>query len=279
MSALRQTASVLLLVLAAVVGASWLPGTWLQQHVVERAGFLEIAEPMGEDASTQHALTDAAVDELLSSDVIPSSVRGTVAPYAKEQAASFTTTSAYQEMWDDSMDSVHEGLFASGDTPIEVDLSPAVDSLMDPIEEKLPFGITLPRPDHPTVTLTTIPDLPALRAAAQVLPYASWALPVMIVLMVLALLVADRRRAALLGAGIATLVAGAIGLLLAAGIGVLVPASVDGAGFLGPIVQGFEARFSADIAPRATVMTGVGAGIIVVGAVLLAVVRRPVRRR
>ncbi|UEJ82237.1 hypothetical protein Bra3105_15550 [Brachybacterium halotolerans subsp. kimchii] len=279
MSALRQTASVLLLVLAAVVGASWLPGTWLQDHVVDRDGFLEIAEPMGEDASTQHALTDAAVDELLSSDVIPSSVRGAVAPYAKEQAASFTTTSAYQEMWDDSMGSVHDGLFASGDTPIEVDLSPAVDSLMDPIEEKLPFGITLPRPDHPTATLTTIPDLPALRAAAQVLPHASWALPVMIVLMVLALIVADRRRAALLGAGIATLVAGAIGLLLAAGIGALVPASIDGAGFLGPIVQGFEARLSADIAPRATVMTGVGAGIIVVGAVLLAVVRRPVRRR
>jgi hypothetical protein len=274
-STLRQLTSALLIVLAAVIGAAWLPGSWLQQHVVEEQGFLEIAEPLGEDASTQRALTDAAVDELLGSDMIPGSVRDGITPFAQDQAASFTTTSAYQEMWDGTMVSVHDGLFASGDSAIDVDLAPAVDALIDPVEEKLPFGISLPRPDHPTVTLATVPDLPVLRAAAQVLPYASWALPAMIVLVVLALLISDRRRATLLGAGVATMVAGGIGLLLAAGIGALVPASVDGSAFLGPLVQGFEARFSADISPRAAVMTGVGAGIVVVSAVLLAVVRRP----
>lgn len=277
MSALRQLAAGLLLVLAAVVGTAWLPGTWLQHNVVEREGFLAVAEPLGEDSSTQDALSDAAIDQVLGNGMIPDAARESVTPVAQEQAASFTTTSSYQQMWDTTMGSLHDGLFAQGDSPVEVDLSPAVDAIVDPIEDKLPFGLTLPRPDHPTVTLTTIPDLPVLRGAAQALPYASWALPAMIGLILLALLIASRRRSALLGAGIATLVAGGIGLLLAAGIGAIVPGSVDGSEFLGPIVQGFEARFSADIAPRATVMAGIGAVVIVIGAVLLGVDRRPRR--
>jgi hypothetical protein len=274
MSSLRDLICAGLLLIAMLLGVVWLPGVWLQQHVVQEQGFLEVTQPLGEDADVQRHLSDAAVDELLDSRLVPDRVADAVAPALQDQMPGLTSSTAYQSMWDATMTEVHTGLFAPGPTDLTLDLSPVSDTLLESVEDQLPFGITLPHPDHPTVTLTQIPDVPLLRHAEAVLPWAQWAGPAALVLALLAIGVAAHRRGALIGAGIAALLAGIIGVVLALAAGALVPNSVDQAEFLGPIVQAFETRLRADLLPQAAILSGGGALVVVLGLASRAFVRR-----
>lgn len=267
MSSLRDLICAGLLLIAAVLGVAWLPGMWLQEHVVEEQGFLEVTQPLGEDADMQRNLSDAAVDEMLDAPMIPGRLADEIAPTIQDQMPRLTSSDAYQSMWDTTMTEVHTGLFEPGATDLTVDLSPVSDALLGAVEDHLPFGITLPHPDHPTVALTQIPDVPLLRHAAVVLPWAQWAGPAALVLVLMALAVAAHRRGAVIGAGVAALLAGAVSVALALGAAVLVPDSVDQASFLGPIVTAFETRLRADILPQAAILTGGGALVVVLGLV------------
>src|SRR5699024_150689 len=159
-----------------------------------------------------------------------------------------------------------------GGSELEVDLAPAIDRILEPVEEQLPLEI--PRPEDPTVTLATIPDVPLLTGLSAVTPWAQWAGPAALALLVLALLIGAHRRTLLALAGLGGILAGAGVWWLAARIETLVPDAVDQAVFLGPIVHEFESRFQAAMTPQGVILLGAGALVTAVG-----VVRRDLPQR
>src|SRR5699024_1898939 len=70
-----------------------------------------------------------------------------------------------------------------GRLPLEVDMAPAIDRILEPVEQNLP--VEIPRPEDPTVTLATVPDAPLLTGLSAVSPWAQWAGPVALGLLVL----------------------------------------------------------------------------------------------
>ncbi|MFC7457170.1 hypothetical protein ACFQS2_08235 [Brachybacterium sp. GCM10030267] len=272
MSSARDLLAALLLTLATVLGALWLPGVWLHEHVIDQEGFLDVAQPLAEDPEVQRTLSDSAVETLLDDDRIPGWVADQVAPIAQEQAPRITGTDMYATLWDETMADLHEALFTPGEDALGVDLGPVIDELLVSVEEVIPFDI--PRPDDATVTLATIPDVPLLNQAATLAPWTPWMGPAALALAVLALAIAAHRRSFLILAGIAGILAGALTCLLADQIGTVVPDSVDRADFIGPIVQAFEVRFAADLMPQGVILLGVGALVAAAGLVLVGLRRR-----
>jgi hypothetical protein len=172
------------------------------------------------------------------------------------------------------MVSLHAGLLEEGSTPLEVDLTPAGDDLLSTVEEKLPIDVSIPRPDDLTVTIATVPDIPVLRVAADVVPWTVWSGPLALLLAAAAIAISPSRLGTLGGVGVGAILVAGVYAALAWGIEVLVPDSLDQVSIVGPMVQGFEATLSADLLPQAAILGGTGALAVVVAVLLRAVLRR-----
>lgn len=268
----RDLLALVLLLGATVLGALWLPASWVHDNVVEREGFLAITAPLAEDPEFQRLLSDSAVEEILGDDLVPGWLQEQVTPLAEEQAERLTGTEVYGTLWEASMAELHHALFTPGASELDVDLAPAIDRILAPVEEQLPFEI--PRPEDSTITLAAIPDLPVLTAVSAVSPWAHWAGPAALVLLVLALLLGGHRRTLLALAGLGGILAGGAVWWLGTRIEAVVPDAVDQAAFLGPIVQEFESRFQAEMTPQGVILLGAGALVTAVGVVLMGLHRR-----
>ncbi|EYT50700.1 hypothetical protein M3C58_05000 [Brachybacterium muris] len=269
MHAVRDLLAAALLLVAAVLGALWVPASWVERTVIDQQGFLAVTQPLADDPDFQRTLTDSAVAEILGDERVPDWVSERVTPLAEEQAARITGTQLYGSLWDVTMRELHGALFAPGPSDLDVDLGPAVDSILTGLEDHLPFGIQVPRPDDATVTLATIPDVPLLTKASGLAPWADRLGPIALLLVLVALTVAAHRRVILTLAGVGGILAGLAVWWLAGSIETVVPDSVDQAVFLGPVVQVFQERFAAEVMPQGVIMMGAGALVMAVGLVLL----------
>lgn len=268
----RDLLAVVLLLVAVVLGAVWLPAVWLHDHVVERDGFLAITVPLAEDPEFQRTMSDSAVEAILGDEKVPGWIQGQLTPLAEEQAQNLTGTDVYGTLWETAMVELHHALFTPGPSDLDVDLAPAIDRILTPVEERLPIDI--PRPEDATITLATIPDVPLLTAVSSVTPWAVWAGPAALVLVVAALMIGAHRRTLLALAGLGGILAGAGVWWLGAQIEKVVPDAVDQAVFLGPIVQEFETRFQAALTPQGVILLGAGALVMSLGVVLMGLHRR-----
>lgn len=273
MSSARDLLAVALLLAATVLGALWLPATWFHDHVVEKDGFLAITEPLADDPAFQRTLSDSAVETILGDDRLPAWVQERLTPLAEEQATALTGTGVYTTMWEATMAELHGALFTPGASELDVDLGPAIDRILTPVEERLP--IEIPRPEDPTITLASIPDVPLLTRIAGLTPWATWTGPAALGLAALALMIAAHRRTMLTLAGLGGIMAGGAVWWLAQQIETVVPDSIDQAVFLGPIVQVFQDRFETAMMPQGVILLGAGALVTAVGLVLVGLHRRP----
>lgn len=272
MSTARDLLALGLLVVATVLGALWLPATWFHDNMVERDGFLAITVPLADDPEFQRTLSDSAVDRVLGDERVPGWIEERLTPMAEEQAGNLTGSDVYATMWAGTMSELHGALFTPGASDLEVDLSPAIERILTPVEERLP--ITIPRPEDTTLTLATIPDVPLLPALSAVTPWAQWAGPAALVLLAAALLIASHRRTMLALAGLGGILAGAAVWWLGAQVQEVVPDALEATEFLGPIVQVFEAHFEAAMVPQGVVLLGAGALVMSIGVVLMGLHRR-----
>lgn len=275
MHAARDLLAAALVLVATVLGALWAPATWVERTVIDQQGFWAVTQPMADDAEFQRTLTDSAVTEILGDERVPDWISERVTPLAEEQAARLAGTELYGSLWDVTMRELHGALFTPGPSDLEVDLGPAVDSILTGIEDNLPFGIEVPRPDDATVTLATIPDVPLLTTASDLAPWADRLGPIALLLVLVALTVAAHRRITLTLVGAGGILAGVAVWWLAGSIESVVPDAVDQAVFLGPVVQVFQERFTTEVMPQGVIMMGAGALVMAVGLVLMGLRRNP----
>src|SRR5699024_191069 len=142
-------------------------------------------------------------------------------PLAEEQAAKLTGTDVYGTLWEASMSELHHALFTPGASRLEVDMAPAIDRILDPVEQNLP--VEIPRPEDPTVTLATLPHGRVVTSLSAGGPWAQWAGPAALGLLALALLIGGQRRTLLALAGLGGILAGAAVWWLGARIEAVVP--------------------------------------------------------
>lgn len=273
----RDLAATLLALAAAVMLALWAPALWLQGTIIERDGFLSVAEPLAEDADYQRTLSDAAVDGVLEEAPIPGLLSDQLAPVLQEQAPRITGTEEYRTSWTLAMEDLHATLLDPAGGTVRADLNPLSGLLLDPFNDTFGTSIEVPDSDTLRIPIAHIPPSSwpdRLQALAGTSGWIGW---VGFAVAVLGIAVASHRRILTFVLGLLVALAAGAQLLVSQFIELLVPDSFDQADVVGGIIQAFEAHFRDAMVAPAMALLGAGVLLIVVALVLLSMGGRPAR--
>lgn len=234
MRCLRGVAAAVLLVVAAVLLPTAIIARWAHTDVLDGAAFTTAVAPLSRDPQVRAvvgaALTQRAEDALRSNDVIAalppalaglgSSLAGVLAGQIQSAVSTFVASDAFATAWTQVNSQAQQSLVSSlqgndssaitlHGTQVVLDTGVLIQQLRDRLVAGGMPGlaqIPLPASVSQQVVLLDNSQLHALAVAYPVLdPVAPWLFVVALVLLVLAVLVAARRRLALAGAGVVLL--------------------------------------------------------------------------
>lgn len=219
---MRTLISTLLVLVALVLAAVAGPATWLQRNIVEQAGFVQLAAPLGSDAQFQSRLATTAGNAAVKDLQLPDPLNNLVAAFIAKAAGSLQQNAEYPQTWNETLGKSHDLTFAASDkdganAKVAVDMTPMVTLLTKNLGEAV--GITVPAAKDTVISFEqkkVATALPVIKTAGGLsTPLAIGAL----LALVLAVAVGRRRGATVLGFGIGLAV---VGLLwqIAAGIAV-----------------------------------------------------------
>lgn len=242
------------------------PALWLDQHVVQEEGFIELAAPLGSDPQFQSQLVDATADTVIADADFAPGLAELVRPLVEGAAESLTDHPEYQEAWNETLRLSHELTFtteaqppeAQGGGAITLDIAPLVTLVTEDAAQAI--GTDIPVPPQVLVGIGQSDQGQAIQFIEN---YAGLAVPFAAasgLAFVLAIAIARRRSTTLLLIG--------FGVALSAGLWKLgtefavrqVSASSDENALAGLFKDYFVSTAEASF--NAWIIAGAGAGII-----------------
>lgn len=217
---MRTAVSALLVILALVAAAVAGPAMWVQKNVIDQAGFVELAGPLGSNKSFQEGLSALAASQATASIDLPPQLTELAGAVIQNAAQNIYTEPGYDQAWTETLQRSHALTFAAaGNKDIQGDLQLDVAPLVALVAANVgdSTGVALPTPKDVVVALEQ-PQLARLLPAATTLGgWAGWLALGAVGLLVLGLIAARRRALTLIlaGAGLATV---ALVWLFASGI-------------------------------------------------------------
>ncbi|MFB8118532.1 hypothetical protein ACFC51_21965 [Streptomyces sp. NPDC055962] len=180
----------LLVLLAVLVPLSAL-SAWVDLELDDTDRYLAAVSPLASDADVQDTVATLVTDEAMK-NIDAGPLQETVRKFLHETALSFTTTEAFQRVWDSANRAAHQAVTDSlhGDDgqAVTIDLAPVIEEVKkELVSSGVPFADQIP------VQETSITVLPAdraddLRSSFQWLRYCSvWPAVGTVVLLVLVL--------------------------------------------------------------------------------------------
>ncbi|SEF03355.1 hypothetical protein SAMN04489740_3894 [Arthrobacter alpinus] len=206
---MRTAVSALLVILALVVAAVAGPALWLQKNVIDQAGFVQLAGPLGSNKSFQEGLSALAASQATASVDLPPQLTDLAAALIQSAAQSIYTEPGYDAAWTETLKRSHALTFAAaGNKDIQGDLQLDIAPLVALVAAKVSDSTSVPlaTPKDVVVALEQ-PELARLLPAATTLGgWAGWMAFIAVDLLVLALVAARRRSLTLIlaAAGLAT---------------------------------------------------------------------------
>lgn len=260
------------LLLAAVAG----PAIWAERNIVSEAGFVELAGPLGANTDFQQGLSTMVAQQASAQLNVPPALQGLASGIIKSAAQSVYTQPGYAAAWTETLRRSHALTFApaadqQGQGDLHLDIAPMVALVATKVSADM--GVTLPTPKQVPVSL----DQPAVAKAIPLVTklggLGGWLAFIAVDLLLLAVVVARKRSATLIWAGLGMAVVALVWLL---GSGF----AVDQVNALG---AGNEtvAQFGREIGARAQASWtwGINFGFIVAGALVVAgLIGRMMRR-
>lgn len=250
---MRTLLSAVLALIALVIAAGGLASAWLDENLVDEAGFIALAAPLGDDAGFQAALADSLAQQVTADTGLPAQFDSFVEPLVRDAAGAVAGSSGYPAAWTETLRLSHAFTFAQAPDPSEpapailtLDLGPVVGLVAENLGGSI--GVDVPIPEDTTIEIGSIDRGGLFSGAADAVSIWQLYLAVAAGLAVLALVIARRRGTtlALLGLGLAVI--GIVGLLA----GDWVPAAVVDLPGTSPVagvfIRGLAGRAGADIA-------------------------------
>lgn len=269
---MRTFLSALLAVLALVVAAGGVVSAWVNGNVVDEAGFVALAAPLGDDAEFQAALTDSLAQEVTAGAGLPEQLDAFVEPLIRDAAGAVTGSSGYPAAWTETLRLSHAVTLAQAPDPsqqapaiLTLDVGPVVGLVAENVGGTL--NVDLQVPDDTTIEIGSFERGGLLSGVADAVQEWRLYLAGAAVLALLALVIARRRgiTLALLGLGMAAI--GAVGLLA----GRWMPEAAAGAPATSAIaevfVRGLAERAGADVADSSMPLIAGGLIAVVIGVV------------
>ncbi|MGO4384240.1 hypothetical protein [Specibacter sp. RAF43] len=200
---MRSFASALFVIIALLLAAAAGPGIWVERNVVQEAGFVDLAAPLGSNADFQHGLLAMVAAQTSAHLDLPPQLGHLAAGVISSTAGALASEPGYPGAWAQTLRRSHALTFAPAGgaaRSLTLDISPMVALAAAKVSGRL--GVQLPAPatkpivvDQPAVS-RALPMLATLGAAAGWLGLAA------VVLFALAVAAARRRSLPVLWAGL-----------------------------------------------------------------------------
>lgn len=208
---MRTAGSAILVILALVLAAAAGPSLWLQRHIVDEAGFVELAGPLGSDEKFQESLTALLSSHAASSVDLPPVLNALAVEVINSAVRAVYTDPGYPEAWSQTLQRSHALTFKAAENSevagdVQLDIAPLVGLVAAKVSADV--GVDVPTPEEVVVSMDQPKMAHALPLAATL---GSWSGAMVLIsagLLVLGVVVARRRSL--------TVIAGGIGLALVA---------------------------------------------------------------
>ncbi|MET9499329.1 hypothetical protein [Streptomyces sp. NPDC006552] len=210
--AVRAVLAPVLLTLACLLVPLGTLSTWAAYEIGDSGRYVSAMAPLAADPGVQDAV-GAAVTTGIMANISVGPLQSTVEQYLHDAVVSFTDTPAFQNAWNTANKAAHEAvqraLDEGGTGAVTLDLAPVTQQVKRQLQDDgVPFAAQIPV-THTEITVVSAGDLAGLRRWFHLLQLAGpWPPLASLVLTAAGLLLAPRRRRAL--------VATALGMALAA---------------------------------------------------------------
>ncbi|MDO5646289.1 MAG: hypothetical protein Q4G21_11485 [Dermabacter sp.] len=274
MSILRDLVALVAAVLAVAAMLAFLVGNWVSAHVVSESGFLAITEPLAHDVPLQEQFAQSALDSVAPGLPVPEGLRTEVESTLVSQVHLVAESGTYGEIWSGSMADLH-GELVRGDAQasIRADIAPVWNTLAEPINSLLPFGLEIPVPESTILTLATF-DASWFTHAVTLAESAPIFGVVGIAAALAALVLARHRLVALWFLGLTlALGSGALWLALDRHEVLMDANNLGDIPFLSPILRVFLEAARSDLSSVTLIFAGAGVAMVVIAAIAAIVVR------
>ncbi|MFE0174736.1 hypothetical protein ACFWZ2_20670 [Streptomyces sp. NPDC059002] len=216
----RSALSAVLLVLACLLVPLGALSTWAKYEIGDTDNYVATMAPLASDSAVQTAVTDSVTESVMKEiDVGP--LQGTVETFVRDAVQSFTETSAFQTAWNAANRAAHDAVMRAlnngSDSEVTIDLAPITEQIKKQlVDDGVPFAAKIPV-KHTDVTVMQSKDLGNFRTVFHTLQVMGpWVPIVAVVCAATGILLAARRRRALIGTSLgAALAAAALLLALA----------------------------------------------------------------
>jgi hypothetical protein len=189
--------------LLALVGLLLVPladlGVWTQREVVPSAAFTELSTDVIREPDVQQALAQRLTNELIKQQPALLLAEGLV----RNGVLQVVETPAFEQVFRAAVTDMHEQV-RRGDDQLQLNL----DAMLPIVREQVAsvnrtLANQLPTGGLPAITVVRREDAPQLWAGVQIGRQASWAIPILtLVLLAAAILVAERRAVMLVVVGV-----------------------------------------------------------------------------
>ncbi|MFJ9039687.1 hypothetical protein ACIRF8_24205 [Streptomyces sp. NPDC102406] len=209
---IRAALAPVLLVLACLLVPLATLSTWAAYEIGDSDRYVSTTAPLATDPAVRNTVGDAVTTGIMRT-ISVGPLQSTVEQYLHDAVVSFTGTAAFQGAWNTANraahDAVQRALDEGGTGAVTLDLAPVTRQVKQQLlDDGVPFAAQIPV-THTEITVLSAGDLAELRKVFPVLQLAgAWPVLASLVLTVAGLLLARRRRRAL--------VATALGMALAA---------------------------------------------------------------
>lgn len=219
---LRRPLSAVLLVLAVLLVPLGALSTWAKYEIEDADAYVATMAPLASDPDVRDAVAGAVTDSVMKEiDVGP--LQGTVESFVRDAVLSFSETKAFKTAWNTANRAAHDAVQdalsdRSDGGAVTIDLAPITEQVKRQLDEDgVPFADSIPV-THTEVTLMESSDLGPFGKGFHMLQVAGLWLPAAAVLLAVAgILLAVRRRRAIIATSLGAALAGA-----ALGIAVMV---------------------------------------------------------
>lgn len=210
---LRGVLSVLLIVLACLFVPLGALSTWAKHDIEDTDRYVATMAPLADDSAVREAVADAVTDSAMK-DIDVGPLQAVVRGFVRDAVVSFTETEAFQTAWNAANRAAHEAVIDAldndSDSAVTIDLAPITQQVRQQLaDEGVPYAGQIPV-RHTEVTVMQSNDLAKLRKGFHVLQATGLWLPLAALLLAVGgILLAVRRRRAVIGTGIGAALGGA----------------------------------------------------------------------
>ena len=202
---MRTTLSALLVILSLLVAAVAGPALWLQRNVVDQAGFVALAGPLGSNKAFQEGITSMLAARSIASLNLPPQLNELAGAVIKSAAGDLYSDPGYPAAWTETLRRSHQLTFAAAvndevEGELLLDVAPLLGLIAGNVGANL--GINLPVPPDAVISLEQPRVASLLPMLTMLGGWSGWLALIAVALFVLGIIVARRRGPTLVLAGV-----------------------------------------------------------------------------